>query len=159
MKKVLFVCLGNICRSPIAEALFKKKVAERGLSQSFHIDSAGTANYHIGKMADERSRRNAKENNLEIDHRARQVLADDLENFDHIIAMDRSNYNNILRLSTSSKHRSKVVLMRSFADGPFDPASEAADVPDPYYGGEEGFQEVYNILDECCDRFLDTLVK
>lgn len=159
MKKVLFVCLGNICRSPLAEAILKKKVADRGLSHLFHIDSAGTANYHIGKPADARSRKNAQENSIEIDHQARQILVHDLEEFDYILAMDRSNYQHILRLSPLQRHRDKVFLMRRFAYDTVDLDDEAIDVPDPYYGGEEGFQQVFHILEESCDNFLNFLTE
>lgn len=157
MEKILFVCLGNICRSPLAKTILKKQVAEKGLAQMLHIDSAGTADYHIGKDADARTRKNALKNNLEIIHKARQISPLDLEEFDYILAMDRNNYHDILKLSATKSHHDKIYLMRSFTKGSFDIDSIEADVPDPYYGGEEGFQEVYDMLEMYCGNFLDFL--
>jgi protein-tyrosine phosphatase len=148
-KKILFVCLGNICRSPLAEAIFKHKVKERGLDHQFEADSCGTANYHIGDTPDERTNRNAQKNGIRISHRGRQLSATDLETFDLIFAMDESNFRNIMRLENSEAHAKKISLMRAF-----DPLG-SGDVPDPYYGGERGFQEVFDILDRSLDNFLD----
>lgn len=148
-KKVLFVCLGNICRSPLAEAIFKHKVKERGLDLLFEADSCGTANYHIGDIPDERTIRNAQKNGIRISHRGRQLSAIDLETFDTIFAMDESNFRNIMRLENAEVHSKKISLMRSF-----DPLG-SGDVPDPYYGGERGFQEVFDILNRSLDNFLD----
>ena len=151
--KVLFVCLGNICRSPLAEGVFKKKVEENGLSDLFIIDSCGTSNYHIGEQPDPRTRANAMENGLQLDHLGRQFHQDDLENFDYILAMDRSNLSNILRLK-NGKEMGEIRLIRDF-----DPASEVEEVPDPYYGGERGFQEVFEILDRSTDQLLAYLIE
>jgi protein-tyrosine phosphatase len=154
MKKtrVLFVCLGNICRSPLGAAIMKKKIRERGLESLIEVDSCGTSNYHIGDNADPRTIASAKKHGVAIDHCARQLTSDDLDHFDFVLAMDKSNYQNILRLAKVSEQSTKVRLMRAF-----DPVSQGADVPDPYHGGEIGFQEVYEILDRATDGFINFL--
>lgn len=150
MTKVLFVCLGNICRSPLAEALFRKHVEERGLSDKYEVDSCGTAAYHIGAEPDSRSLANARKNGLDYSHSGRQVIDRDFEEFDYIIPMDASNEAH-LRYGdpTGQAH---IELMRNY-----DPGFEGTDVPDPYYGGEQGFQNVFEILDRSTANLLDTL--
>jgi len=148
-KKVLFVCLGNICRSPLAEAIFNHKVKERKLEALFESDSCGTANYHIGDSPDARTIRNAEKNGVAITHRGRQLSERDLDRFDLVFAMDESNVRNIFRLSNAETHANKIQLMREY-----DPTG-TGDVPDPYYGGEQGFQEVFDILDRSIDAFFD----
>jgi protein-tyrosine phosphatase len=146
--RVLFVCLGNICRSPLAEGLFKKHVEIAGLSDRIEIDSCGTSRYHIGDLPDERTRRNAIENGLRLTHRARQLVNEDFNQFDFIVAMDQSNLDNIRKLSGASAHQ-EIYLMRDF-----DTKKGSINVPDPYFGGSEGFQEVYEILDRSTKSFL-----
>ncbi len=147
--KVLFVCLGNICRSPLAEAIFKHKVSLKGLTKDIEADSCGTSNYHIGDMPDERTQANALKNGISIYHRGRQLSEEDLVQYDLILAMDRSNYQNILRLPNAIEHKHKLVLMRQF-----DPVNVHGEVPDPYYSGERGFQEVFEILDRSTAQLL-----
>ncbi len=147
--KILFVCLGNICRSPLATAIFNHKVKEQKLDHLLQSDSCGTGNYHIGGAADDRSIAVARKNGVEILHVVRQLTADDLVEFDHIIAMDKNNLTNIKRLPSDKENYNKVKLMREY-----DPQG-LGDVPDPYYGTEKDFREVYEIL----DRSMDVLIK
>jgi len=148
MIKVLFVCLGNICRSPLAEAMFIHKVAALGKSDFIKADSCGTSNYNIGLPPDPRTIANAAENGITIKHIARQFSRQDLDSFDLILAMDKQNLKNILDLNPSKAQLEKIQLMRSF-----DPLG-VGDVPDPYYGGKKDFQEVFDILDRSISNLL-----
>jgi protein-tyrosine phosphatase len=152
-KKILFVCLGNICRSPLAAAIFKHKIKQRGIADLFEVDSCGTANYHIGDSPDSRSVTNARKNGVTIDHIGRQLQAEDLDYFDLILAMDKSNLSNIFRLQTHEVQIAKIKLMREF-----DPLQNGEEVPDPYYGGEKGFQEVFDILDRTAEKLIERLM-
>lgn len=151
MKKILFVCLGNICRSPQAEAIFNHKIKEKRLAQVYQGDSCGTSNYHIGCTPDHRTIQNSLKNGVPIYHAARQLTDQDLVNFDLILAMDESNYDNILRLPSAPANHHKIKLMREF-----DP-QERGDVPDPYYGGEKDFQEVFDILDRSIGNMITSI--
>lgn len=146
--KILFVCLGNICRSPLAEAIFNHKIKVQKLDFLFESDSCGTGNYHIGGPADARTISIAVKYHVGINHVARQLLEEDLIDYDQIIAMDQSNYSNILRIAAAKDNKHKVRLMRDY-----DPKGKG-DVPDPYYGTEKDFQEVFEILDRSIDQLI-----
>lgn len=150
MKKILFVCLGNICRSPLAEGLANKIAKESGLEQKVVFDSCGTGAYHIGEQPDPRTMANAKSNGLIIKHQARQFDKSDFREFDYILAMDQDNLANIKKIDQTSAFEDKLFLMRDF-----DSLSPGADVPDPYFGGSEGFQNVYDILERSINEFMN----
>ncbi len=150
--KLLFVCLGNICRSPSAEGVMQALVDGRKLSKRYGIDSAGTAAYHVGERADRRMRSHAAKRGYDLTSRARQCVASDLREFDHIFAQDDSNYHNILALDPSGEHHHKVHRMVEFCDH-----CPEGEVPDPYYGGAAGFERVLDILEESCGALLDQL--
>ena len=149
---VLFVCLGNICRSPLAEGIFLDLVAEAGLSDRFEIDSAGTGSWHVGEPPDARATLVASQHGVELTSRARQLTADDLLHFDWVIAMDRENLRNIERMADAAGSDAEIHLLREF-----DPEGEGDDVPDPYYGGASGFENVYAMVHRSCQRLLDRL--
>jgi protein-tyrosine phosphatase len=150
---VLFVCLGNICRSPLAEGLFAQHVQRLGLQASISADSCGTGNYHTGELADARTRANAASHNLELTHRARTFAKADFAHFDAIIVMDRQNEERVLALASSPADKAKVQLMRNY-----DPSPGDGQVPDPYFGDEAGFEAVYQILNRSTAALLNTLL-
>ena len=140
--KILMVCLGNICRSPLAEGILKSKIPQ----DSFTVDSAGTSNYHIGELPDSRSIDLAKKHQIDItNQRGRQFITEDFDAFDLIYAMDTSNYRNIIKLARTPEDMSKVKLILDEL-----PNYNLKDVPDPYYGGVNGFENVYQMLDLAC---------
>ena len=153
-QKVLFVCLGNICRSPLARALFQKHLETQRLTHLFACDSAGTSGLHQGENADPRTLKNAAQNGLLFKHTARQFRTTDFEEFDHIIVMDESNEENVLKLCRADHHAQKVSRMRNW-----DEENPGASVPDPWYGGEEGFEEVFRILERSTLALLQDLNK
>ncbi|MDR4989325.1 MAG: low molecular weight protein-tyrosine-phosphatase [Bacteroidales bacterium] len=143
--KILMVCLGNICRSPLAQGILEEKIQQRGLNAS--VDSAGTAAYHIGEKPDSRSIQIAVKHNVNISSQtARQFEVSDFDRFDRIYAMDRHNYEDILALARNEEDRKKVDMILN-ASRP----GKNNSVPDPYYSGREGFQKVYAMLDEACE--------
>ncbi|MDO1500229.1 low molecular weight protein-tyrosine-phosphatase [Winogradskyella maritima] len=149
MTKILMVCLGNICRSPLAHGILASKLD----ADKFYVDSAGTASYHIGSPPDPRSIAVARKHGLDISTQsARQFKREDFERFDLIYAMDASNYQNILKLATSEADKAKVKLILNE-----NPDIRDKDVPDPYYGGDDGFDYVYRILNDTCEHIAENL--
>jgi protein-tyrosine phosphatase len=148
--KLLFVCLGNICRSPSAENIMNHLVQESGLSDRIQCDSAGTSSYHIGSAPDRRMTVAAKARGIDLVGRARQFERSDFEAFDLILAMDRDNYEEICALDQAGKYRDKVRLMCDFCTH-----HTLKEVPDPYYGGPEGFNQVIDLLMDACAGLLN----
>lgn len=158
MKKVLFVCLGNICRSPVAEGIFMHKVREQGLGTLLIGDSAGTAGYHIGEPPHTTSTSVAREYGVALNHRARQFHSADFEQFDLILCMDRSNYDTIRRLAGTARLQSKVGMIGQWIAGPTPTAVETApEIPDPYYGPVAGFHDVHQMLDTATSNLITHL--
>ena len=151
MTNILMVCLGNICRSPLAEGILRSKLP----SNTFYIDSAGTANYHVGDTPDNRSIEIARKNQIDItNQRGRQFIVSDFDRFDLIYVMDNSNYQNVIHLARNEKDAKKVNLILNELY-----SNENMDVPDPYYGGNYGFKNVFEMLDETCDRIANKLLE
>lgn len=148
---VLFVCLGNICRSPLAEGVFREIVSEEGLTDRFHIDSAGTSDYHTGDSPDPRTVSEAKRRGLLLEHAARQIRSADLEKFDYVIAMDASNLGKVERLAKSVPRHAELHLLRAFDDE----AGDDLEVPDPYFGGPDGFADVHDMVERACRGLLE----
>jgi protein-tyrosine phosphatase len=142
------VCLGNICRSPLAEGIMQHKVAQHGLD--WEVDSAGTGGWHEGDAPDRRSMLTAREHGIDIARqRARKMDRSDLDTFDHILVMDASNYQNVVQLAQTDTQRAKVELILNYAEPGMN-----RQVPDPYYGGQNGFEDVYDMLDVACEAFI-----
>ena len=152
--RILFVCLGNICRSPLAESVFRHLARERGVEELFEIDSAGTSGYHDGDPPDARSVATARARGVEVCGVSRKLTGEDLHRFDYVIGMDRENRANIARLQASSGGGARVHLLREW-----DPEGGSPDVPDPYHEGKRGFEEVHDIVERSCAAFLDDLLQ
>ncbi|WP_228851995.1 low molecular weight protein-tyrosine-phosphatase [Aegicerativicinus sediminis] len=151
MKKILMVCLGNICRSPLAHGILESKLP----SNDFFVDSAGTANYHVGDLPDQRSIEVARNNGLDItDQRGRQFKVRDFDDFDHIYVMDQSNYADVIYLARNEDDRNKVKLILEELY-----PNSGTEVADPYYGGRKGFDIVFQQLDEVCEIIADNLIR
>lgn len=152
--KILFICLGNICRSPLAEGIFKEKVRNRGLENKIEIDSCGTSAYHLGEQPDKRAQATAESHGVILNHQARQYRAEDYLHFDYLMAMDQTNFEDVLG-TLSVDGPAKVFKMRDFeTEGEL----KSLDVPDPYFGGDEGFEEVYRILDRTTENLLEFIL-
>lgn len=152
---ILFVCLGNICRSPAAQGVMQRMVDERGLSDRFHIDSAGTGGWHIGDLPDKRMRVHARPRGYELTHRARKVQPADFEDFDLIVGMDAANVDDLCRMAATPEQQRKVVMMGDYIR--LYPHYDH--VPDPYYEGSEGFELVLDLLQDACGHLLDEIMK
>jgi protein-tyrosine phosphatase len=150
--KLCFVCLGNICRSPTAEGVFQHLVNERSLQPYFEIDSAGTSAYHVGESANSKSQQTAKQHGITLHSNARQFESFDLDYFDLVLAMDKENLTNIKRMSNGSPENVEIGMLRDF-----DPQPGDGEVPDPYYGGIQGFENVFQIVKRSCVNLLDRL--
>jgi protein-tyrosine phosphatase len=155
MVSVCFVCLGNICRSPTAEGVFRHLVREAGLERKVHIDSAGTGNWHVGNPPDRRACAAGKRRGIAVEGSARQFRSSDFAKFDYVVAMDSANFDDLAALAPDTDARKRLHLLRSF-----DPAAPPnAPVPDPYYGGAEGFDEVVELCLSACRPLLERIRK
>ncbi|HEY4394791.1 MAG TPA: low molecular weight protein-tyrosine-phosphatase [Polyangia bacterium] len=155
MVRICFVCLGNICRSPTAEAVMRHLVKQAGLESKIAIDSAGTGDWHVGGARDKRSRAVGEARGIPLSGVARQFVSADFDDYDHVLAMDRANRDELVRMARHAGDRAKVALLRSF-----DPAAPPdAEVPDPYYGGARGFEEVFDICERACRGLLAQLTR
>ena len=155
--RLLFVCLGNICRSPTAEGVMRHLLVAEGLADAVEVESAGTGDWHVGHSPDHRSRGVAAGRGIELAGEARQVVAADFEAFDLILAMDRSNHDDLLALAPDEDARERVRLLREY-----DPEAVAAgelEVPDPYYGGADGFDRVLDVVTRACEGLLEAEIR
>ncbi len=152
--KIMFVCTGNICRSPLAEAVFHDLSHKEGVEERFEVDSSGTTAYHVGQQADDRMRSVAASRGVEIRHRSKQLIPQDFDEHDLLLAMDRSNLREMRSIARNSAHRDKIRLFREF-----DPqGGPDAEVPDPYYGGRSGFEKVYDMVERTSRSLLSALL-
>jgi len=146
---ILAVCLGNICRSPAAEGILKAMVKKSGKSHEFFIDSAGLLDYHEGSLPDNRTRQSAAKRNYVLDSRSRPVKQEDFKKFDYLLAMDKSVFRSLERMANSEAERKKIYMMTDFLT-----KHNYDEIPDPYYGGEKGFELVLDLLEDACAGFL-----
>lgn len=151
--KLLFVCLGNICRSPAAEGIMKRLVGQAGLDHRFEIDSAAIGPWHVGELPDRRMRRHGAAHGYDFSSRARQISPADFGRFDRIIVMDEDNYRAVSRMASHAEERAKIYLMTEWMT--HHPSYKV--VPDPYYGGDEGFELVIELLEDACQGLLHEL--
>ena len=152
--RILFVCMGNICRSPLAESIFRHLLAERGVEDLFDVDSAGTSGYHAGDPPDPRSVATAQGRGVTVTGVSRQISEADLEGFDYVIVMDAENRSHVDRLRERAGGDARVHRLREW-----DPHEGQLDVPDPYHGGARGFEEVHDIIERSCAALLDHLLE
>jgi protein-tyrosine phosphatase len=153
MQKILFVCLGNICRSPLGEGIMLHFIEEKNLEKHFQVDSAGTAGYHINEAPDHRTIANAKKNGVDISKlRARKFTTEDFDAFDKIYVMDESNYGNVLALAQNTEHKNKVDYLLNVLH-----PQQNKHVPDPYYGTEKDFEAVFQLVYKACQKIVETV--
>jgi len=152
VSRVLFVCLGNICRSPTAEGVFKHLVAQKGLSEKIYIDSAGTSGHHDGEMSDSRMMKHALKRGIALTSLSRKFIVKDFDNFDYIIVMDESNQKNVERLARNEEDKLKVSKMTDYCSH-----QNFQEVPDPYYGGAEGFETVLDLIFDASNGLLEKI--
>lgn len=152
--RILFICLGNICRSPLAESVFRHLVRERGVESRFEIDSAGTSGYHAGSPPDQRSVATARTRGVEVSGRSRQIRSEDLHRFDYVIVMDSENLREVQQLQAQAGGTARVHRLREW-----DPQPDEPDVPDPYYGGPLGFEHVHDVVERSCAALLGHLLQ
>jgi protein-tyrosine phosphatase len=159
--RLLFVCLGNICRSPTAEGVMRALIEREGLDGRIQVESAGTGAWHVGSRPDRRASQAASARGIALEGTARQVRPDDFYDFDVLVAMDRENQGELRRLAPGDAEREKVRLLREFepagAAAPAGQAGEQLDVPDPYYGGPGGFDEVFDLVQAACEGLLEQI--
>jgi protein-tyrosine phosphatase len=152
--RLCFVCLGNICRSPTAAGVMRHRIRDAGLDEHITVESAGTGGWHVGQLPDDRARAEARRRGIDIDDPAQQFRAGDFGRFDLVLAMDAENVDDLRRLARSGADLGKIHLLRDF-----DPASpRGSAVPDPYYGGPDGFSDVFDQVDAACQALLEHLV-
>ena len=152
--RILFVCMGNICRSPLAESIFRHLLAERDVEDLFEVDSAGTSGYHAGDPPDRRSVETARSRGITVTGVSRQIAEADVHDFDYVIVMDAENRGHVDRLRERVAGIARVHRLREW-----DPEKGQLDVPDPYYGGERGFEDVHDIVERSCAALLDHLLE
>ncbi len=150
MINILFVCMGNICRSPSAEAVMNGVIKKHNLQDKIKCDSAGTIGYHAGEPADQRMKAHASKRGYDLTSIARQIDHDDLLDFDYIITMDRENFEDVKKLDSTGLYSDKISMMTDYAKN-----GNASSVPDPYYGGADGFELVLDLLEDSCEGLID----
>ena len=153
-RKLLFVCLGNICRSPAAEGVFLHLLKQRGLSDQFVVDSAGTGGWHVGNPADRRMREAARRRGIDLPSRARQICLDDFASFDLVLTMDNDNLAAVKGLAQEAGPKAAALIRPMLS---YSRRFQETEVPDPYYGGEAGFEHVLDLLEDACSNLLDEL--
>jgi len=154
MINILFVCMGNICRSPSAEAVMNSIIKQSNLTEKIKCDSAGTISYHVGETADDRMMKHASKRGYDLTSIARQIQHIDLELFDYIVTMDEENYENVLAMERQAKFEAKVSKITDYSRH-----YDANEVPDPYYGGPQGFEYVLDLLEDSCAGLLEHVLK
>ncbi len=150
--KILFVCLGNICRSPMAEGVFNQIIEREGLQDQFVVDSAGLLDYHEGNLPDSRMRKHASNRGYHLTHRSRPVVPEDFDKFDMLIGMDKENIHGLKKIAQTAEQKAKIYIMTDYLK-----TIEASEVPDPYYGGPAGFEYVIDLLEDACEGLLEEL--